>query len=89
MSNLNNAWNDDYLFQTSTKRLFDEIFGRSTLQGDKEFIRQCSEINQADDIFIINCYVNKDIAHKRLLEHNETCPYNYVKAQKILQNIIS
>ena len=26
MSNLNNAWNDDYLFQTSTKRLFDEIF---------------------------------------------------------------
>ena len=26
MSNLNNAWNDNYLFQTSTKRLFDEIF---------------------------------------------------------------
>lgn len=68
---------------------FDEIFDRSTLQGDREFVRQCSEINQSDDIFIINCYVNKDIAHKRLLEHNETCPYNYVKAQKILQNIIT
>lgn len=26
MANLNNQWTDNYLFQTSTKRLFDEIF---------------------------------------------------------------
>ena len=34
------------------------------------------------------CYASEDVVAKRLKEHDEECPYNYGKAQKLLRDNI-
>ena len=37
---------------------------------------------------VVYCTANKDIVDARLKEHNESCPYDYEKAQKLYKNNI-
>lgn len=62
---------------------FDKIFGRSTKLGDRDFIHYARKITKSNDYLIVYCKVNKLIAEERLKDHNETCPYDYNKAQKL------
>ena len=68
--------------------VFDELFGRSTKLGDQEFIHQARKLSKSKDFFVVYCKTDVDIAMKRLDEHNEECPYDYVKAQKLLNKQI-
>lgn len=68
---------------------FDKIFNRDTVEGDSEFTRQAKECMTNNSFKIIYCYCDKSTADKRLKIHNETCPYDYLKAQELyLSNIM-
>lgn len=64
---------------------FDEIFGRNTLLGDIEFLNLARVIRDSEDYLVVYCTADKSIVDERLKEHNETCPYDYKKAQKLYQ----
>lgn len=68
--------------------VFDEIFNRATKLGNQEFIHQARKINKSKDCYVIYCKVDNDIAEQRLKDHGEKCPYNYIKAQKLLNKQI-
>ena len=65
---------------------FDKIFGRSTKLGDRDFIHFARKITKSDDYMIVYCVVDKNVADERLKAHNETCPYDYGKAQKLYRD---
>lgn len=65
---------------------FDKIFGRSTKLGDRDFIHFARKITKSDDYMIVYCTVDKNVADERLKAHNETCPYDYCKAQKLYRD---
>lgn len=65
---------------------FDKIFGRSTKLGDRDFIHFARKITKSDDYMIVYCTVDKNVADARLKAHNETCPYDYNKAQKLYRD---
>ena len=65
---------------------FDKIFGRSTKLGDRDFIHFARKITKSDDYMIVYCVVDKNVADERLKVHNETCPYDYGKAQKLYRD---
>lgn len=67
---------------------FDKIFGRSTKLGDRDFIHYARKITKSDDYLIVHCIVNESVAKERLQAHNETCPYDYAEAQKLLRKNI-
>lgn len=67
---------------------FDKLFNRETKLGNQTFIKQARKINKSKDFFVVYCYASEDVAAKRLKEHNEECPYNYSKAQKLLRDNI-
>lgn len=67
---------------------FDKLFGRSTKLGDRDFIHYARKITKSDDYMIVYCTVDKKVADIRLKEHNETCPYDYDKAQKLYRTNI-
>lgn len=67
---------------------FDKIFERETKLGNQEFIHQARKIMKSKDFMVIYCTVNKDVADMRLKAHNESCPYDYEKAQKLYKNNI-
>jgi len=62
---------------------FDKIFGRETKHGNQELIHQARKIMKFDDFVVVYCKVEKETAKERLIFHNETCPYDYDKAQKL------
>ncbi len=62
--------------------VLDRIFGRATPAGDFGFIRQARKCAKSNDNLVVYCYCDKSIVDARLKEHNETCPYDYVKAQR-------
>ena len=35
---------------------------------------------------VVYCFASEEVAAKRLNEHNEECPYDYGKAQKLLRD---
>ena len=55
--------------------VFDKLFNRETKLGNQDFM-------------IVYCHASEDVVAKRLKEHNEECPYNYGKAQKLLRDNI-
>lgn len=61
--------------------VFDYIFDRQTDEGDLEFIRSARVAMDTDSFMVVYCRVSSAVALKRIEEHNETCPYNYNKAQ--------
>lgn len=67
---------------------FDKIFGRSTKLGDRDFIHFARKITKSDDYLIVYCVADSLTVQKRLEEHNETCPYDYEEAQKLLRKNI-
>lgn len=67
---------------------FDTLFNRSTGISLLNFRRHAQKIMESGDFMVVYCTVHKDVAAKRLEEHNETCPYDYFKAQKIYYNNI-
>lgn len=67
---------------------FDKIFGRSTKLGDRDFIHYARKITKSDDYMVVYCIVDKKVAYERLEAHNETCPYDYSKAQKLYSDNI-
>ena len=70
-------------------KVFDELLGRSTSEGDAEFIKMAKQAKDSDDCMIVYCHCGYETAKKRLIEHNhEELPYNYHKAQILLSNNI-
>ena len=65
---------------------FDEIFKRRTVSRDETFIHKASKIMASGDFMIVYCFADKNVIDKRLERHNETCPYDYLKAQEIYLN---
>ena len=63
--------------------VFDNIFNRSTLEGDIEFIKNAGVAMSTNSFMVVYCKVPADVALKRIEEHNETCPYNYSKVQDL------
>ena len=61
--------------------VFDHIFGRQTDDGDNDFIMNARIAMNTNAFMVVYCRVPSDIALKRIEEHNETCPYDYVQAQ--------
>lgn len=65
---------------------FDKLFDRETKLGNQDFIHHARKIMKSQDFMIVYCTVNKDVADARLKAHDETCPYDYVKAQKLYRD---
>lgn len=63
---------------------FDKLFDRETKLGNQDFIHQARKIMKSKDFMVVYCHASDEVAVKRLKEHNEDCPYNYTKAQKLL-----
>lgn len=68
---------------------FDKLFDRETKLGTQDFIHHARKIMKNQDFMVVYCFVSEDVAAKRLAEHNEECPYDYDKAQKLLRNNIN
>ena len=68
---------------------FDKIFGRETKLWNQEFIHQARKIMKSKDFIVVYCTAEKEAVDKRLKECNETCQYNYCKAQKLYRDNIS
>lgn len=67
---------------------FDKLFDRETKLGNQDFIKQARRIMKTRDFMVVYCYAQPDVAAARLKDHNEDCPYDYVKAQKMLRDNI-
>lgn len=68
--------------------VFDKIFEREETNSEQDFIQKAKDIMKTKDFLIVYCEASYDIVLKRLKEHNEICPYNYIEAQKIYLNNI-
>ena len=68
--------------------VFDKIFKREEANREQDFIQKAKDIMKTKDFLIVYCEASYDIVLKRLKEHNEICPYNYIEAQKIYLNNI-
>lgn len=68
---------------------FDDLFGRCDFASNLTFAKQATEIMESKNFIVVYCFANEDVVNKRLEEHNETCPYNYGKAQKLYELNIS
>lgn len=67
---------------------FDKLFNRETKLGNQDFIHHSRKITKNPDFMVVYCFASEEVAAKRLNEHNEECPYDYGKAQKILRDNI-
>lgn len=65
---------------------FDKLFDRETKLGNQDFIHQARKIMKNQDFMVVYCFASEEVAAKRLEEHNEECPYDYGKAQKLLRD---
>ena len=63
-----------------------KIFNRSTGSGDFDFIGYAGKVTRSKDFLVVYCTADKQTVDARLKEHNETCPYNYEKAQKLYRD---
>lgn len=62
---------------------FDKIFNREDNNSKQDFIHHARKIMKSNDFMVVYCTVDKEIAYERLKFHNESCPYDYGKAQKL------
>lgn len=65
---------------------FDKLFDRETKLGNQDFIHQARKIMKSKDFMVVYCFASEKVAADRLNEHNEKCPYDYGKAQKLLRD---
>lgn len=61
---------------------FDRLFDRCTFSKSMGFVYSAKKIMESGDFMVVYCFADKGVVDKRLEEHNETCPYDYVTAQK-------
>lgn len=67
-------------------KTFDKIFERGTPDGNNEFVRQARKMMKSNDFMVVYCFAEESVVNERLKEHNETCPYDYKKAQKLYRD---
>ena len=68
---------------------FDDLFCRHEFGSNLHFVMQATEIMEdSEDFMVVYCVVDEETANARLKAHNETCPYNYAKAQKLYDDNI-
>lgn len=67
-------------------KLFDKLFERDTKLGNQDFIHQARKIYKNKDFMIVYCTCDVDTALERIKAHNEECPYDYAKAQKMYKD---
>lgn len=65
---------------------FDKLFNRETKTGTQDFIHHSRKIMKNPDFMVVYCFASEEVAAKRLNEHNEECPYDYGKVQKLLRD---
>lgn len=68
---------------------FDKLFGRNTKAGDHNFIHYARKIMKSNDFMVVYCVADTETAKERLNAYNETCPYDYDDAQKLLRKNIN
>lgn len=61
--------------------VFDNLFSRVNEENNKEYAKNIMNMKESNNFAVVYCKVSVDIAMQRLKEHNETCPYNYERAQ--------
>ena len=69
-------------------KTFDKLFKRDTKLGNQDFIHQARKICKNKDFMVVYCICDVNTALERIKAHNEECPYDYAKAQKIYKNDI-
>lgn len=64
---------------------FDIIFNRFSdiEERIKNYAKNTADMKVSQNFLVIYCKVPAAVALRRIMEHNETCPYNYENAQKI------
>lgn len=68
---------------------FDRLFNRETKLGNHDFIHHSRKIMKNPDFMVVYCFASEEVVAKRLTEHNEECPYDYGKAQKLLRDNVN
>lgn len=68
---------------------FDKLFNRETKLGNQDFIHHARKIMKNQDFMVVYCFASEEVVAKRLAEHNEECPYDYGKAQKLLRDNVN
>lgn len=67
---------------------FDSLFKRRTAEGDNNYIKNASLMENSQDFIVVYCKAPFDVVEQRLKEHNETCPYDYEFAQLIYDEAV-
>lgn len=67
-------------------KLFDKLFERDTKLGNQDFIHQARKTCKNKDFMIVYCTCDAATALGRIKAHNEECPYDYAKAQKMYKD---
>ena len=67
---------------------FDFIFGRATIEGNKQYGRNVGTMAASGEFIVVYCRVPANIAMQRLKEYNETCPYDYERAQGVYDEVV-
>lgn len=62
---------------------FDSIFKRQTEEGVDEFASNAQTMMETNSFMVVYCRAPVEVAIKRIVEHNETCPYDYKVAQSV------
>lgn len=68
---------------------FDKIFGRSTAEGDLEFMKQAMKMNRDPDVLVVYCHCDEETARARLEAYDEKCEYDYNEADQILYHHVN
>lgn len=68
--------------------VFDRLFDRCTFLRAMTFTRYATQIFESHDFMVVYCFADKNTVDKRLEEHNETCPYNYLEAQTLYRSAV-
>ncbi len=67
---------------------FDILFQRVTTAGKSGYAKNVVDMKRSKNFVVVYCKAPADVALKRIKEHGETCPYDYVFAQKIYNDAI-
>lgn len=70
-------------------KVFDELLGRTTADGDAGFLSLANKANESNDFVVVYCHCSDDTAKRRLIEHNhEELKYDYHEAQELLSRSV-
>lgn len=61
--------------------VFDTLFNRATEENVEQYMRNVKDMKDSGNFLVVYCKAPYFVAKQRLREHNETCPYDYMRAQ--------